>query len=85
MNFDDLEKSLNEGTLDVSLNKVINKLLTLSIYNNTLLRIILSNQGKILNQINEDIDEEQFEKDCITAAIKESEITNAEILLKLSK
>jgi hypothetical protein len=83
MNIDNLENSL--GHVDVDIKKVISELLTLTIYNTSLLRIILSNQGKILNQINPDVDEEQFEKDCIEAAIKEADLTNLSIVSKLTK
>jgi translation initiation factor IF-1 len=83
MNIDDLKNSL--GNVDVKMEKVINELFNLSIYNNSLLRVILSNQAKILNQINKDVDEEQFERDCVAAALKEADETKIDIISRFTK
>lgn len=83
MDIDKLEDSL--GSVDVDFKKVINQLLISTTYNTALLKVILSNQGKILNQINEDIDVEQFETNCLSATQVLAQEINVEILSRLLK
>jgi hypothetical protein len=84
MNIDDLEKNMSEGSFNLDFKKVINELLTLSIHNNALLRVSMVNQARIMKQLNPEIDQEQFEQDCIDTAIAEAKVTHAKLILKLA-
>lgn len=82
MDINDLENNL--GNIDVKVGDILPELLKLVMHNNSLLRVILSNQADIYSKFDTDIDTKNLEKIWIEEAIQLTQELNLKFLSKTS-